>query len=62
VETQTAFPIRRFLKIQEKLRIARPMGLNPLVWFFACQGETWRLYAATIKGNQVVIFRSWITG
>ncbi|PVH99819.1 hypothetical protein DM02DRAFT_415682 [Periconia macrospinosa] len=58
IERQTAFPIRRFLHIQDELR-NRFMGNHgprnneveyrcepPLVWFFANIGEEWRLYAA----------------
>jgi hypothetical protein len=58
IETQTAFPIRRFLKVQDSLRKASRIGLDPLVWFFAYQGEVWRLYAATYddEQDQVVSF------
>jgi len=61
IESQTAFPIRRFLKIQDYLRKARYINIDPLVWFFAYQGDDWRLYAATLDGNQVVGFPIIIT-
>jgi hypothetical protein len=52
IEAQTAFPIRRFLKLQDNLRKTSKMNLDPLVWFFAFQGEEWRLYAATLDYNE----------
>lgn len=55
VEAQTSFPIRRLLKIQDDLRNAHCSNLNPLVWFFAFQGEEWRLYAGTLKDSSVVV-------
>ena len=54
VEAQTAFPVRRFLKLQENLRISRGVDLDPLVWFFAFRGEEWRLYAGTFQNSTVV--------
>lgn len=54
IEAQTAFPIRRFLRIQEALRADSSQELDPLVWFFAFQGDEWRLYAAILDGNKVV--------
>jgi len=59
IERQTAFPVRRFLKIQDDLRNARRTScLDHLVWFFAYQGENWRLYAGTYKDSKVVILPS----
>lgn len=55
VEAQTAFPIRRFLKVQNALRRALSKSLDPLVWFFAYQGEGWRLYAGTLEDSKVVM-------
>lgn len=43
VEAQTAFPMRRFLRIQDELQRASEIKLDSLVWFFAFQGEEWRL-------------------
>lgn len=54
IEAQTAFPIRRLLKLQENLRITRGVELDPFVWFFAFQGEEWRLYAGTLRASTVV--------
>ena len=58
MEIQTAFPIRRFLRIQDELQRAcetKP-ELNPLVWFFSSQGEDWRLYAAVLDNGKTVSF------
>jgi len=55
VERQTAFPLRRFLKLQEALKKASSKNLDPLVWFFAYQGEVWRLYAGTIVDSNFVM-------
>lgn len=54
VEAQTSFPLRKLLKLQENLRINRGVDLDPLVWFFAFQGEEWRLYAGTLQDSAVV--------
>ena len=55
VEAQTAFPIRRFLRIQDELQRASKIKLDPLVWFFAFQGEEWRLYAAILDDKEMVV-------
>ena len=57
VESQTAFPIRRFLRIQDELQRAseNKIELDPLVWFFAFQGEEWRLYSAVLDKNKTVV-------
>jgi hypothetical protein len=52
VEAQTAFCIRRFLRIQEDLRTSCQSDFDPLVWFFAYQGDEWRLYAAVIQDGR----------
>jgi hypothetical protein len=55
IENQTAFPLRRLLKVQDELRTARGLQTDPsLVWFLANQGEEWRLYAGTINSINVV--------
>ena len=54
IEAQTAFPLRRFLRIQEDLKEACQADFDPLVWFFAYQGEDWRLSAATIHDRKTV--------
>lgn len=55
IEAQSAFPLKRFLKLQDDLRIARRGSIDPLVWFFAFQGEEWRLYAGIFENSNVVI-------
>jgi hypothetical protein len=57
VEAQTAFPLRRFLRIQDELQRASEnnVELDPLVWFFAFQGEEWRLYSAVLDKNKTVV-------
>ena len=55
VERQTAFPLRRFLRLQDALQKACSKNLDPLVWFFAYQGEVWRLYAGTLVDSNLVI-------
>lgn len=55
VERQTAFPLRRFLKLQDALQKACSKNLDPLVWFFAYQGEVWRLYAGTLVDSNLVV-------
>ncbi|PMD30617.1 hypothetical protein L207DRAFT_573440 [Hyaloscypha variabilis F] len=60
VETQTAFPIRRFLRIQDELQSASGIKFFPLVWFFAFQGEGWRLHAAILDDEKMVqVFELW---
>jgi hypothetical protein len=54
IETQTAFPIRRFLKVQDELRKESRVDHDPLVWFLAFRGDEWRLYAGTLNGETVV--------
>jgi hypothetical protein len=55
IEAQTAFPLRRLLKVQDELKSACGLEVDPpLVWFFANQGEEWRLYAGVIQESRVV--------
>ncbi|KAF2109609.1 hypothetical protein BDV96DRAFT_585029 [Lophiotrema nucula] len=50
IERQTAFPIRRLLRLQAHVLGSRKVAHEPpLVWFFAYQGEEWRLYAGTLE-------------
>lgn len=51
---QTAFPVRRFLQAQANIDSRDVFSEPCLVWFFANQGEVWRLYAATLEGDKVV--------
>jgi hypothetical protein len=59
LEMQTAFPIRRLLKVQEVLRASSGADLDPLVWFFGYQGEEWRLYAGVLDGPKTVVYDLW---
>jgi hypothetical protein len=54
IEDQTAFPLYRLLKVQDRLRNASRSTFDPLVWFFGYQGDVWRLYAAILDGSRVV--------
>jgi hypothetical protein len=54
IQYQTAFPIRRLLRAQTNLRECDSSSEPSLVWFFAYQGEQWRLYACVEDGQKVV--------
>ncbi|KAH7378748.1 hypothetical protein BKA66DRAFT_550538 [Pyrenochaeta sp. MPI-SDFR-AT-0127] len=56
---QTAFVIRRFLKAQDSLCSRRQSSEFCLVWFFANQGELWRLHAGVYDNGSVKIFDLW---
>jgi hypothetical protein len=56
IEAQTAFPLRRLLMLQDNLQRKAGTSFDPLVWFFAYQGEEWRLYAGTLREAHVVRF------
>ncbi|KAF2624067.1 hypothetical protein BU25DRAFT_166430 [Macroventuria anomochaeta] len=59
IQYQTAFPVRRFLKAQADMD-SRDSSCEPcLVWFFAYQGEQWRLHAGTIDRDKVRVFDLW---
>ncbi|ORY16549.1 hypothetical protein BCR34DRAFT_556823 [Clohesyomyces aquaticus] len=64
IERQTAFTIRRLLKIQHQVQNGSEIRCDPpLVWFFAYQGEIWRLYAATLdpgNSNHVRVYEIWL--
>ena len=55
---QTERPIDELLKLQADLRACVPesrQAWNPLVWYFASNGEHWRLYGCTwIEGGHSV--------
>jgi hypothetical protein len=54
IQYQTAFAMRRFLKAQAEID-SRDSSCEPcLVWFFAYQGEQWRLHAGTFDHDGVV--------
>lgn len=58
IQKQTAFPVRRLLQAQNDLRSVCGVDCEPfLVWFFAYQGEEWRLYAGTLESPKVVSLR-----
>lgn len=54
IEAQTAFPLRRLLMLQDSLGRQAGTSFDTLVWFFAYQGEEWRLYAGTLRQATVV--------
>lgn len=54
IQHQAAFAIRRLLKAQQDLYQQDPLAEPCLVWFFAHQGDQWRLHAGTLENNQVV--------
>jgi hypothetical protein len=54
IETQTAFPIRTCLKLQNDLKNVSGISLNPLVWFLANQGDEWRVYACIVEDSKFV--------
>lgn len=57
IEMQTSFPIRRFLMAQKILSsgTGSKTKLEPLVWFFANQGELWKVYAGTLDEKEIVV-------
>jgi hypothetical protein len=54
IQYQTAFPVRRFLKAQSDIDSRDTFSEPCLVWFFAYQGEQWRLHAGTLDHDKVV--------
>jgi hypothetical protein len=54
IQHQTAFPIRRFLRAQTEVIGPDSACEPPLVWFFAYQGELWRLHACLRDDDKVV--------
>jgi hypothetical protein len=54
IESQTAFPIRSLLQLQDKLARHTGIKMNPLLWFLANQGDEWRVYAAVVDKSQFV--------
>lgn len=57
IEVQTAFPIRRFLKLQQDLCRESGVKMDPLVWFMCCQGDEWRLAACVVNNDKYVSAR-----
>lgn len=60
IERQTAFPIRRLLHVQDELtnKFLESRYEPPLVWFFAYQGEEWRLYAGVLPSRTMPVSHS----
>jgi hypothetical protein len=54
IQHQTAFPIRRFLKAQHELFCGEQYSEPCLVWFFAYQGEQWRLHGGILEKGKTV--------
>jgi hypothetical protein len=51
IQTQTAFPIRELLQLQEGIRASASQqtpSAAPLVWFIANRGDSWRVYGCYI--------------
>ncbi|KAF2181383.1 hypothetical protein K469DRAFT_792564 [Zopfia rhizophila CBS 207.26] len=59
IQYQTAFPVRRLLKAQDDLRSREQSSEPCLVWFFAYQGEQWRLHTGTYENDKVKIYDLW---
>ncbi|KAF2175980.1 hypothetical protein K469DRAFT_755936 [Zopfia rhizophila CBS 207.26] len=60
IERQTAFPIRRLLNMQRTLMKSCHISAEPaLVWFFAYQGEDWRVYGATVEDVKTRVYDLW---
>ncbi|KAF2818783.1 hypothetical protein CC86DRAFT_460914 [Ophiobolus disseminans] len=53
IQYQTAFPIRRLLSAQNEMYADEQRCEPGLVWFFAYQGEQWRLSAGIMKDSKV---------
>jgi hypothetical protein len=54
IETQTAFPIRTCVKLQEDLQQKTGGSLDPLVWFMSYEGDEWRLAAGIMLQQKYV--------
>lgn len=54
IESQTAFPIRSLLQLQDRLARHSEIEMNPLLWFLANQGDEWRVYAAVMNSSKFV--------
>jgi hypothetical protein len=54
MQFQTAFPIRRFLLAQTNFKRSDASCEPSIVWFFAYQGEQWRLHFCVGDGQKVV--------
>jgi hypothetical protein len=54
IETQTAFPIRTCVKLQEDLRRQSGGSLDPLLWFLSYEGDEWRVAACIMHEEKYV--------
>jgi hypothetical protein len=54
IETQTAFPIRTCVKLQEDLRRQSGGSLDPLLWFLSYEGDEWRVAASIMHDEKCV--------
>ncbi len=54
IESQTAFPIRTLVKLQDDLQNTCGISINPLVWFLANQGDEWRVYGSVLDDSKFV--------
>ncbi|KAH7385875.1 hypothetical protein BKA66DRAFT_548583 [Pyrenochaeta sp. MPI-SDFR-AT-0127] len=59
IQHQTAFPVRRLLKAQDNVLSRGQLREPSLVWFFAYQGEQWRLHAGALKNDKVRVYDLW---
>jgi hypothetical protein len=57
IQYQTVFPVRRFLEAQAAVVGQTQSDESCLVWFFAYQGEQWRLHVGTRSRDKVVSLR-----
>ncbi|KAI1393168.1 uncharacterized protein F4822DRAFT_423631 [Hypoxylon trugodes] len=52
IQTQTAFPIWKFLTLQRELQLkTRSAAEEPLVWFLANRGSEWKVYGCYVDGG-----------
>ncbi|KIX02792.1 uncharacterized protein Z518_08734 [Rhinocladiella mackenziei CBS 650.93] len=59
IERQSAFSVRTCLRLQQKLQTDTRIPHQCLVWFFAFQGEEWRLYAALPAEHRTRVIDLW---
>ncbi|KAI1411740.1 hypothetical protein F5Y13DRAFT_200725 [Hypoxylon sp. FL1857] len=48
IQTQTAFPIWKFLTLQRQLQLKAECAEEPLVWFFGNRGSEWKVYGCYV--------------
>ncbi|KIW09895.1 hypothetical protein PV08_11996 [Exophiala spinifera] len=60
IETQTAFPIRTCLQLQDDLRQRSGVQLSPFVWFMAYQGDEWRVAGCLMHEGRYQIIDLWM--